>query len=54
MTTSAWGVNVTGTDLLSERSKIYHEFVFGEGIGSYRGLPDAAHRIQTAFIFDLP
>lgn len=44
---SAWGFNFTGTILLSENSKLYSQFVFGEGIGSYRGLPDAAPQSAT-------
>lgn len=41
-TGSAWGINFTGAVLLSDVSKVYSQFVFGDGIGSYRGLPDAA------------
>jgi len=42
LTGTAWGVNLTGVVLLSEGFKVYSQVVFGEGIGSYRGLPDAA------------
>jgi hypothetical protein len=38
----AWGLNFTGVILLSHSSKAYYQILFGEGIGSYRGLPDAA------------
>ncbi len=41
-TANAWGINFSGVVLLSERNTIYSQIVFGEGIGSYRGLPDAA------------
>jgi len=51
ITRSGWGLNFTGTILLTDRSKIYHQFIFGEGIGSYRGLPDAAP--ETANTDDL-
>ena len=39
---NAWGLNFTGTILLVESTKAYYQILFGEGIGSYRGLPDAA------------
>ena len=42
VTGSAWGLNCTGTVLLTDTSKFYHQIVFGNGIGSYHGLPDAA------------
>lgn len=42
LTRDAWGFNFAGSILLTERSKVYSQIVFGEGIGSYRGLPDAA------------
>ena len=38
----AWGLNFVGVVQPSIRTKAYYQFVFGEGIGSYRGLPDAA------------
>ena len=41
-TGSGWGVNLTGVLLAPFRSKIYSQVLIGEGIGSYRGLPDAA------------
>lgn len=41
-TGSAWGVNFTGVVLLSRCTSAYYQIVFGDGIGSYRGLPDAA------------
>lgn len=37
-----WGMNFTGVLLITERTKFYSQILFGEGIGSYRGLPDAA------------
>ena len=47
ITNSAWGLNFTGTILLKDTSKFYYQVVFGEGIGSYRGLPDAAPETAT-------
>jgi hypothetical protein len=38
----AWGLNFTGVVLLTDSTKTYYQILFGEGIGSYRGLPDAA------------
>ncbi|MAX37786.1 DcaP family trimeric outer membrane transporter [Gimesia sp.] len=42
VTAFAWGFNMTGVRLITERTKVYSQIVFGEGIGSYRSLPDAA------------
>ena len=43
ITNSAWGLNFTGVVLSrKDTSKAYSQILFGEGIGSYRGLPDAA------------
>ncbi|MBA2116585.1 DcaP family trimeric outer membrane transporter [Bremerella alba] len=42
LTRYAWGFNFTGVMLVQPRTKAYSQIVFGEGIGSYRGLPDAA------------
>lgn len=42
ITSSAWGLNFTGVFLLTEQDKVYSQILFGDGIGSYRGLPDAA------------
>ena len=43
ITYSGWGLNLTGVVLLGEdTSKVYSQFLVGDGIGSYRGLPDAA------------
>lgn len=39
---SAWGVNFTGAILLRESTRAYYQILLGEGIGSYRDLPDAA------------
>ena len=47
ITGSAWGLNFTGATLLTDTSKFYHQIVFGDGIGSYRGLPDAAPESAT-------
>lgn len=47
VTRSAWGLNFTGTVLLTERTKLYSQIVIGEGIGSYRSLPDAAPESAT-------
>ena len=47
ITGSAWGLNFTGTVLLTDTSKFYHQIVFGDGIGSYHGLPDAAPESAT-------
>ncbi len=47
ITGSAWGLNFTGTVLLTDASKFYHQIVFGDGIGSYHGLPDAASESAT-------
>lgn len=42
ITGPAWGFNFTGVVLLTECDKAYYQILFGDGIGSYRGLPDAA------------
>lgn len=42
VTGTAWGLNFTGTILPTKTSKFYYQIVFGDGIGSYHGLPDAA------------
>ena len=42
MTGNAWGFNLSGVVLVSESTKAYYQVVFGDGIGSYRGLPDSA------------
>jgi len=42
ITGSAWGLNFTGVVLLTQCTKTYYQIVFGDGIGSYRELPDAA------------
>lgn len=42
VTNFAYGFNFTGVRLVTERTKVYSQIVFGEGIGSYRSLPDAA------------
>lgn len=47
-TGSAWGLNFTGTILLADATKTYGQIVFGEGIGSYRDLPDAAPETATS------
>tara|TARA_R110002049_G_scaffold4601_1_gene31633 strand:- start:12085 stop:13641 length:1557 start_codon:yes stop_codon:yes gene_type:complete len=47
ITGNAWGFNFTGVTLLTESTKAYYQVLFGEGIGSYRGLPDAAPSSAT-------
>lgn len=47
ITNTGWGLNFTGVVLVSDNSKFYYQVVFGEGIGSYRGLPDAAPQSTT-------
>ena len=47
VTGDAWGLNFTGAVLLVESTKAYYQILFGEGIGSYRGLPDAAPATTT-------
>lgn len=42
ITKSAWGLNFTGVFLATDTTKVYSQILFGEGIGSYRDLPDAA------------
>ncbi|QDT26491.1 hypothetical protein Enr10x_17950 [Gimesia panareensis] len=42
ITRFAYGFNFTGVRLITERTKVYSQLLFGEGIGSYRDLPDAA------------
>lgn len=42
LTKYAWGFNFTGVAKVRPNTKAYYQIVFGEGIGSYRGLPDAA------------
>jgi len=48
ITDHAWGFNFTGAFLVRPRTKAYYQIVFGEGIGSYRGLPDAAPTTESA------
>lgn len=47
ITGNAWGCNFTGVTLLTESTKAYYQILFGEGIGSYRVLPDAAPSSAT-------
>lgn len=47
-TGKGWGFNFSGVALLSNRSQAYYQIVFGNGIGSYRGLPDAAPTAEDA------
>ena len=47
LTSPAWGFNFTGAVLLMDRSNAYYQISFGDGIGSYRGLPDAAPTSMT-------
>ena len=38
----AWGVNFTQVSKLTTRNKFYSEILWGNGIGSFRGIPDFA------------
>lgn len=40
VTEIAYGFNFTGSALLTQRTKVYSQITFGEGIGSYRGSVD--------------
>lgn len=40
ITGTAWGVNATGSIFLDDHTKGYYQVTVGEGIGSYRGVPD--------------
>lgn len=42
ITDDAWGFNFTGVMEPTREDKVYYQILFGEGIGSYKGLPDAA------------
>jgi hypothetical protein len=42
LTESAWGFNFTGTVDATCRDRVYYQILFGDGIGSYKGLPDVA------------
>jgi len=46
-TRNAWGFNFTGVMPVTKRSKAYSQIVFGEGIGSFRVLPDATPNSLT-------
>jgi hypothetical protein len=48
ITGSAWGLNFTGAILLAPATKTYYQILFGEGIGSYRSLPDAAPETESS------
>ncbi|QDT47583.1 Porin subfamily protein [Symmachiella dynata] len=39
---TAWGFNFTGYIQPTESDAAYYQILFGDGIGSYRGLPDVA------------
>ncbi len=41
-TDDAWGFNFTGMLEATRSDKVYYQILFGDGIGSYKGLPDAA------------
>jgi hypothetical protein len=43
-TEEALGLNFTGAIFATEKDKVYYQILFGDGIGSFRGLPDAAPR----------
>jgi hypothetical protein len=40
ITGNGWGLNFTEVILLTDSTKVYSQIVFGQGIGSYRSLPD--------------
>ncbi|MEM6688304.1 MAG: DcaP family trimeric outer membrane transporter [Planctomycetota bacterium] len=40
LTETAWGVNLAGSLLLGDRTQVYSQVTFGDGIGSYRGSTD--------------
>ena len=46
-TRSAWGLNFTGAVPVGDSTKGYYQILFGNGIGSYRNLPDAAPESAT-------
>lgn len=48
ITNSAGGFNFTGATLITNQTKAYSQVLFGEGIGSYRMLPDAAPTSPTS------
>ncbi|MDA9857588.1 porin [Rubripirellula sp.] len=47
LTSHGWGINTSGVVLLTNTCKAYSQVVFGEGIGSYRDLPDAAPGLDS-------
>ena len=48
ITSPAWGLNFSGAVLATKSSKVYYQILFGDGIGSYRSLPDAAPESATS------
>ena len=42
ITGTGWGFNFSGVANVSQSTDAYYQIVFGDGIGSYRDLPDAA------------
>ncbi len=48
ITAPAWGFNFTGAFPVGKKSKVYGQVLFGEGIGSYRDLPDAVPSSATS------
>lgn len=40
ITGTGWGLNLTGSIHITDATRLYSQVTFGEGIGSYRGLPD--------------
>ena len=53
LTRSAGGMNFTGVLMLTGRTKAYSQVIFGKGIGSYRSLPDAALKGDTAALLPM-
>ena len=50
LTELAWGVNFTGSILVTDSDEIYHQIVVGDGMGSYRDLPDAVPSLRGGAI----
>ncbi len=42
VTGDAFGVNISGDARLTDNDRVYSQIVWGDGIGSYKGLPDVA------------
>jgi hypothetical protein len=54
LTENAWGFNFTGMLEATRRDRVYYQILFGEGIGSYKGMPDVAPAsAQTAEVLPM-